>query len=171
MDMCFWWLTDRVAQQMFNVSWAPGHTNLADYFSKHQTVKHVQNLHPLYTSQTDSPRSLQGCVKLLALAVSPCANHARSTDFQPNPVVELNPVTLNPVTLIPFAERSTDRRRLTDRRYTSVSANRYELGLKTNKSKLLELGFPPSKSSSLLPKAIISGMRMVNTRLLSSLIF
>ena len=163
MDMRFWWLTDRVAQRMFNVSWAPGHTNLADYFSKHQPVKHVRNLRPLYTSQTDSPRSLQGCVKLLALSVSLCANHAHSTDFQPNPVVKLNPVTL-----IPFAERLTERRRLTDRRRTSVSTKRYKLGLKTNKSKLLELESLPLKLS-LLPKAITS--RMVKTRLLSSLIF
>ena len=155
MDMRFWWLTDRVTQQMFDVSWAPGHTNLADYFSKHQPVKHVRNLRPLYTSQTDSPRSLQGCVKLLALAVSPCAKHARSTDFQPNPV------TLIPVTLIPFAGRSTNRRR-------SAATNQNELGLKTNKSKLLELEFLPLKSS-LLPKAITS--RMLNSRLLSSLIF
>ena len=83
MDMKFWWLTDRVSQNMFDVSWAPGATNLGDYFSKHQPVKRVRTLRPLYTTQKDSPRSLQGCVKLLALSVPQRAKLARHTDSDP----------------------------------------------------------------------------------------
>ena len=165
--MRFWWLTDRVSQNMFDVSWAPGPTNLADYFSKHHPAKHVRNLRPVYTSQKDSPRSLQGCVKLLALAVSPYTNPVRRTDSKPNPV-PLNPVTLKPVTLkpvlanpvqlIPLAERSTDSRR-------RVTTNRNKLKLSNNKIQSRDPG-PPSKMISRM--RIIS--RMLNTRL-SSLIF
>jgi hypothetical protein len=35
MDMRFYWVQDRVDQEQFIVYWAPGHGNLADYFTKH----------------------------------------------------------------------------------------------------------------------------------------
>ena len=140
MDMKFWWLTDRVAQKMFNVSWAPGSTNLGDYFSKHQPVKRVRNLRPLYTSQKDSPRTLQGCVKLLALSVSQRANLARNTDF------ESNPDSLIPVELIKLAEGPTDG--------PCITTNQSQLPLlPTCKSKLLAVGLAASRmlQTRLLP--------------------
>jgi hypothetical protein len=35
MDMRFYWVKDRVEQGQFNVGWAPGDTNMGDYFTKH----------------------------------------------------------------------------------------------------------------------------------------
>jgi hypothetical protein len=37
MDMRFHWLRDRESQKQLRIYWRPGKTNLADYFTKHQT--------------------------------------------------------------------------------------------------------------------------------------
>ena len=34
-DMRYWWMKDRINQCQFNLIWAPGKFNLADYFTKH----------------------------------------------------------------------------------------------------------------------------------------
>jgi hypothetical protein len=34
-DMRFWWMKDRIKQKQYNLQWAPGKTNRADYFTKH----------------------------------------------------------------------------------------------------------------------------------------
>ena len=65
-DMRFYWLKDRVSQKMFEVRWAPGKVNLADYYTKHHPAKHVKQIRSIYINGPNSPRSLQGCVKLLA---------------------------------------------------------------------------------------------------------
>jgi hypothetical protein len=44
-DMRFYWICDRVKQGHFIVFWAPGKTNLADYFTKHHPPKHHHNHH------------------------------------------------------------------------------------------------------------------------------
>lgn len=41
-DMRFYWLCDRVSQKQFQVRWAPGITNLGDYFTKHHPATHHQ---------------------------------------------------------------------------------------------------------------------------------
>jgi hypothetical protein len=33
MNMMFYWVKDRVEQKQFNIGWAPGNTNLGDYFT------------------------------------------------------------------------------------------------------------------------------------------
>jgi hypothetical protein len=40
MDMRFHWVKDRVEQDQFNVGWAPGDTNMGDYFTKHHFPAH-----------------------------------------------------------------------------------------------------------------------------------
>jgi hypothetical protein len=47
-DMCFYWLLDRIEQKQFQVHCQPGHTNFADYFTKHHLAKHYQNIRPAY---------------------------------------------------------------------------------------------------------------------------
>jgi hypothetical protein len=37
MDMIFYWVKDRVEQEQFNEGWAPGDTNMDDYFTKHHS--------------------------------------------------------------------------------------------------------------------------------------
>jgi hypothetical protein len=34
-DMRFWWMKDRIKQKQYDLQWAPGRTNRADYFTKH----------------------------------------------------------------------------------------------------------------------------------------
>jgi hypothetical protein len=57
----------------FNIIWAPGSDNLAEYFTKHFPARHHQAMHPIYVHSKDqvSPIQvianallvLQGCVK------------------------------------------------------------------------------------------------------------
>jgi hypothetical protein len=40
MDMCFYWVKDRVKQGQFHVYWGPGYQFFADYFTKHHLLAH-----------------------------------------------------------------------------------------------------------------------------------
>ena len=75
-DMRFYWVRDRVQQGQFDIFWAPGSTNLADYFTKHHPAKHHQIMRPIYlhieaTTTIDTTTAalaaalqvLQGCAK------------------------------------------------------------------------------------------------------------
>ena len=44
MDMRFWWLRDREAQEQFRYIWRPGNLNLGDYFTKHFPGVHHVNM-------------------------------------------------------------------------------------------------------------------------------
>ena len=66
MDMRFYWLKDRVPQQMFKAYWVPGKVNLANYFSKHHLASHVKKVRKLYVNEPDSPRTIRACNKILA---------------------------------------------------------------------------------------------------------
>jgi hypothetical protein len=48
MDMRFYWLRDRVAQNQFYVFWKRGNTNLADYFTKHFPASHHKSVRATY---------------------------------------------------------------------------------------------------------------------------
>jgi hypothetical protein len=45
-DMRFYWIKYRVEQKQFNVGWAPGNTNLGDYFTKHHSPAHHKHMSP-----------------------------------------------------------------------------------------------------------------------------
>jgi hypothetical protein len=71
-DMCFYWLKDREAQEKFMMLWAPGKLNLADYYTKHHAPAHHQSVKILYLHdnqkspthlQKELSTSLQGCAK------------------------------------------------------------------------------------------------------------
>ncbi len=47
-DMRFHWIRDRVAQGQFVVTWQPGGSNLADYFTKTHPAHHYVAMRPLY---------------------------------------------------------------------------------------------------------------------------
>ena len=62
-----WWLKDRVKE--FNVTLAPGKTNLADCHSKHHSGADHSKVRPIHLcEEKKSPTDLQGCVKLLTNA-------------------------------------------------------------------------------------------------------
>jgi hypothetical protein len=48
MDIRFYWIKDRVEQGQFNVGWAPGDTNMGDYFTKHHSPAHHKHMRPYY---------------------------------------------------------------------------------------------------------------------------
>jgi hypothetical protein len=70
MDMRFYCVKDRLEQQQFNVGWAPGNTNLGDYFTKHHSPAHQKRMRPYYLHDKHSPMVrhdtrlaiLRGCV-------------------------------------------------------------------------------------------------------------
>ena len=64
--MRFYWLKDRYDQGQFNIYWAPGEENFADYTSKHHSVKHHKQTRPIWVYIEDiSPRTVQGCIEIL----------------------------------------------------------------------------------------------------------
>jgi hypothetical protein len=72
MDMRFYWIKDRVEQKQFNVGWAPGNTNLGDYFTKHHSPARHKLMRPYYLHDKHSPMIrhdtilsiLRGCVDI-----------------------------------------------------------------------------------------------------------
>ena len=64
MDMRFYWVCDRVQQGQFDVYWAPGCDNLADYFTKKHSPIHHKQMRPIYLHTMPSS-SLRGCVDSL----------------------------------------------------------------------------------------------------------
>jgi hypothetical protein len=67
MKMTFFWIGDKVAHGMYDISWHPGQENLADYQSKHQNGAHHKAVCPLYLHQANSPQYLPRAVRPSAL--------------------------------------------------------------------------------------------------------
>jgi hypothetical protein len=74
MKMFFFWKSDKVAQDMYALSWHLGQEILADYQSKHHTGAHYIAVCPWYLHMDNSPRellralapsTLKGCVGTL----------------------------------------------------------------------------------------------------------
>jgi hypothetical protein len=70
MDVCFYWIKDRVKQGQLNVYWGPGYQNLADYFTKHHSPAHHKRMRKIYIPADKQPinrkgiqdSALRGCV-------------------------------------------------------------------------------------------------------------
>jgi hypothetical protein len=74
MEMRYFWVCDKVAQDAYNVRWHPGQENLADYQSKHHPGAHHTAVRPWYLHQVNlplvlpravRPSTLKGCVGTL----------------------------------------------------------------------------------------------------------
>ena len=74
MEMRFFWIGDKIAQEMYALQWHPGQENLADYQSKHHVGSHHAYVRPWYLHTANSPRvlpraerpsALKGCVGTL----------------------------------------------------------------------------------------------------------
>ena len=65
-DMRYHWLKDRIAQNQFNLYWAPGKLNSADYFSKHHPPAHHKLMRYTYLQRVaktaSDTSSVRGCV-------------------------------------------------------------------------------------------------------------
>ena len=76
MDMRFYWIQDQCNRNQFKIFWKPGHTNLADYFTKHHATSHHTHMrsvylheptrenHVLQATGLPSHSDWQGCVDL-----------------------------------------------------------------------------------------------------------
>ena len=53
-DMRYWWMKDRISQGQFNLKWAPGKLNLADYFTKHHPPWHHRKMRYKYLQKVNS---------------------------------------------------------------------------------------------------------------------
>ena len=60
MEMRYFWVCDKIAQDAYNVKWHPGQENLAGYQSKHHTGAHHQAVRPWYLHEQSSPLSPKG---------------------------------------------------------------------------------------------------------------
>jgi hypothetical protein len=58
-DMRFYWVRDWQQQGHFNIFWALGSDNLADYFTKHFPARHHQAMRPIYVHSKDHGTDLQ----------------------------------------------------------------------------------------------------------------
>jgi hypothetical protein len=56
--MHLFWISNKVAQDMYALSWHPGQENLADYQSKHHTGAHHIAVCPWYLHMDNSPMEL-----------------------------------------------------------------------------------------------------------------
>ncbi len=74
MEMRFFWIGDKIAQQMNDFKWHPGQKNLANYQSKHHISSHHAAVRPWYLHLENSPwvlprvkssSALKGCVGTL----------------------------------------------------------------------------------------------------------
>jgi len=71
MEMRYFWVGDKEAQDIYEVKWHPGQENLADYQSKHHIGSHHLAVRPWYLHDINSPlvlpravrpSTLKGCV-------------------------------------------------------------------------------------------------------------
>ncbi len=74
MEMRFFWIGNKIAQEMYTLKWHPGQENLANYQSKHHIGLHHTAVRPWYLHLENSPwvlprekwpSALKGCVGTL----------------------------------------------------------------------------------------------------------
>jgi hypothetical protein len=74
MEMRYFLVCDKIAQEAYDVRWHPGQENLADYQSKHHIGTHLKAVCPWYLHNKHSPlvlpratrsSTLKGCVGTL----------------------------------------------------------------------------------------------------------
>jgi hypothetical protein len=74
MEMRYFWVCDKIAQDAYSVKWQTGQENLADYQSNHHLGPHHQAVHPWNQHEENSPlvlprvtppSTLKGCVGTL----------------------------------------------------------------------------------------------------------
>ena len=70
MEMRFFWVWDKIAQEKYLLKWHPGQENLADYHSKHHISSHHRAVQPWYLHLepplwvlplAGRPSALKGC--------------------------------------------------------------------------------------------------------------
>jgi hypothetical protein len=75
-DMRFYWVRDRVRQGQFHIHWKLGKGNLADYYTKHHSAAHHQQVRPLYLHIPDQPSSSDSLIASALQVLRGCAKPA-----------------------------------------------------------------------------------------------
>jgi hypothetical protein len=78
MDMCFYWIQDRVEHGQFDVGWEAGDTNMGDYFTKHHSPTYHKRIRQYYLNRTVTPMIrhnytlllLRGCLNICTCTIS-----------------------------------------------------------------------------------------------------
>jgi hypothetical protein len=123
MDMRFYWVQDRIDQGHFRVYWAPGRTNLADFFTKHHPPHHHRIMRPIVLGQLDSQLALD-CLRGCAV---PASRAARAThDQKPEPArvparQVTNTKTSRRILLPPTGKSHAGRASLLGERYIGIT--------------------------------------------------
>jgi len=84
-DMRYWWMKDRISQGHFNLIWAPGKLNLADYFTKHHPPWHHRKMRYKYLQKLNIAHSTmrtvsaRGCVSSTRPNVQPATWNYETT--------------------------------------------------------------------------------------------
>ena len=55
----YFWLIDQVNLNTYQIKWAPGLENMADYFTKHFAAAHHRDVQPFYLHMHNSPRIIR----------------------------------------------------------------------------------------------------------------
>ena len=55
----YFWLIYQVNLHKYQIVWAPGLENMADYFTKHFAAAHHRNVRPVYVQMYNSPRVIR----------------------------------------------------------------------------------------------------------------
>ena len=55
----YFWLIDQVNLNSYQIKWAPGLENMADYFTKHFVAAHNRDVRPFYVQMQNSPRFIR----------------------------------------------------------------------------------------------------------------
>jgi hypothetical protein len=76
-DMCFWWMKDRIKQKQYNLQWAPGKTNRADYFIKHFPPWHHKKKRYQYIQRINRARSATFALRSLLPSLLHRGQHGR----------------------------------------------------------------------------------------------
>jgi hypothetical protein len=58
MEMRYFWVRDKVAQDLYSLGWYPRQENLSDYQSKHHPGAHHTAVRPYYLHEENSPLEL-----------------------------------------------------------------------------------------------------------------
>ena len=65
-DMRFYWLKCRQAQEQFKIYWVPGKINFANYFTKFHSPAHHKAVQPIYLYNKNNQLDMQRCIKILS---------------------------------------------------------------------------------------------------------
>jgi hypothetical protein len=85
-DMRFYWVRDRAAQNQFDIGWGTSTQNLGDYFTKHNMLAHHKGIRKTYIHDDSSPKYIpsahakppQGCVDITISPRAPAGYHANT---------------------------------------------------------------------------------------------